>query len=86
MDNVGASIKPVSNAASVASEVKVTIATQTGFKKADKRFKMSNILSASLTLVCVAIITLTAEARKAEFDAGLLEAPTLSNYTLLQPN
>ena len=86
MDNVGASSKPVSNAASVASEVKVTIATQTGIEEADKRLEMSNLLAASLMLVCAAIVTLTAEARKAEFDAGLLEAPTLSNCKLFQPN
>ena len=36
--------------------------------------------------VCEAIVTLTAETMEADFKVGLLEAPTLSNYTLLQPN
>ena len=43
MDNVGASSKPASNAASVAPEVKVTIATQTGIEEADKRFDISKL-------------------------------------------
>jgi len=43
LDNVGASSKPASNAASVAPEVKVTIATQTGIEEADKRFDISKL-------------------------------------------
>ena len=35
--------------------------------------------------VCVAIVTLTSEAMEAAFETGLLEAPTLSNCTPLQP-
>ena len=42
-DNVGAFSKPASNPASMVSEVKVTIATQTGIKEADKIFEMSNL-------------------------------------------
>jgi len=43
LDNVGASCKPASKMASVASEDKVTIATQTGIEEADKGFDVSKL-------------------------------------------